>query len=1068
MMNVDTLRKAVARSRLLGEPLVVVGHFHLVRWRGAGAMGSVYEAYDPALERLVAIKILHAGANPNQTSRVYREAKALARVNHPHVVTVHDVGTWQDRPFLAMELVEGATLAEWQAMPGRTLQQVLQAYREAGRGLAAAHAAGVVHRDFKPTNAIVGDDGRVRVVDFGLAEAPTEHAAATGTPAYMAPEVRARGRTDALADQFSFSVALEEALRTTDAPVPLNIRNALARGRAESPEARWPDMPALLAAIEAPPRHRAPPWAQIVAVVATTAAMTWLCAPPVESDGRTAKMILQGAERLLAHDPTAAAAVLRDLDPAVSPGWQDVARRVVAESLAVRERAAARRLSGLRAVTADRRWVIGGREGQSAPVVDLENNVEPFVLEDVLAVQANGERILARAPNGMTQTELRTDGLHRSTITTPSAPVAAAFEGQQHHVLAVLANGSIWRYVGATGALLRTLPRRLDGQRVSILPTGEVRILDKTALEVWPADASAPRRLPITSTSGWRMLDGDYILAIRPDAATFEAIDRHGRVHVLPGDLAYFGSVDHYDRYLAAPTRENLVHLWDVSGEQPRLERVLAHANHVVNLRFGPQGRYLAAGSIDRTARVWDLHGQESFEIRGHQTAVVGVFVGPNADHITTTTADGMTRLWTRPATSFVELRGHEADIWTATMSEDGDHLLTAALDGTARLWDLTGTTPPRILRGHQSRFVYATALSPNLRRAHSARAGPRAGTPAIATGAADGTARLWSLDGTMVAVLPGHEKWAYSVAFSPDAKSLLTGSFGGVVRRFALDAPVSPNRRRGAVWGRHPGDGRVEVLKFSPTGDLLASAASDGSILLHDPQRRTPATVLGHHEGWIHDLAFTPDGRRIVSGARDGQVKIWSVDDRRLLHTMSDHDGWVLRVAIAPNGQSFASASVDGTIRRWALDGQPLGVLRGHTDWVHAIAFDKTGQRLVSGGYDHAVRVWDLSTGGPPLVLRGHAKGVRFVAFTPKSSSQLISAARDGTVRVWRLPAPSSTDDVQQRLRRVSRCLSADVRQEYLAEEMQEAQRAAEDCAVAMLVKRVRRSSAGTFRSSP
>src|ERR1700739_4332739 len=137
---------------------------------GRGGMGTVYAAYDPQLERRVAIKILHAHLVSDDTRGMFlREAQALARLSHPNVVTVHDVGTFHDSVFIAMEYVAGATLSKWLRTAPRARFEVLWVLSQAGRGLAAAHAAGIVHRDVKPDNVLIARDGRVVVTDFGLA-----------------------------------------------------------------------------------------------------------------------------------------------------------------------------------------------------------------------------------------------------------------------------------------------------------------------------------------------------------------------------------------------------------------------------------------------------------------------------------------------------------------------------------------------------------------------------------------------------------------------------------------------------------------------------------------------------------------------------------------------------------------------------------------------------------------------------------------------------------------------------------------------------------------------------------
>jgi serine/threonine protein kinase len=289
----------------LGQPRTL-GRYRLVRRIGDGGMGLILEAYDPQLDRVLAIKIVRAQTDESSTEQQHllAEARTAARLSHPNVVTVYDVGLHQGRVFVAMELVRGPSLRRWIAQE-HSVQEVLQVMLQAGRGLAAAHAAGLVHRDFKPGNVLVGDDGRVRVVDFGLARrssTPSDETACSGqgapavltatgvlagTPAYMAPEQWIGGTTDARTDQFSFCMCLYEALfgarpfggRTLDemrdavlsgpvsmpttGDVPPLLRNALERGLARRKEERFEDMDALLDVLASCGRSHLAPTAEV-------------------------------------------------------------------------------------------------------------------------------------------------------------------------------------------------------------------------------------------------------------------------------------------------------------------------------------------------------------------------------------------------------------------------------------------------------------------------------------------------------------------------------------------------------------------------------------------------------------------------------------------------------------------------------------------------------------------------------------------------------------------------------------------------------------------------------------
>jgi tetratricopeptide (TPR) repeat protein/predicted Ser/Thr protein kinase len=306
---------AALKHRLLSAAGGTIGRFVVLRELGEGGMGMVFAAYDAELDRKVAIKLLRMlpGGDSLGRSRLLREAQALARLSHPNVVTIYEVGEYERQVFLAMEFVAGPTLQEWLAAAPREPNEVVRVFLEAGRGLAAAHAADILHRDFKPANVLLGDDGRVRVADFGLAQAQDrrdlehETSAASpvaflsavsgsfssspltqpltvagtivGTPSYMSPERFIAGSVvDARADQFSFCVALHEALygarpfgggnfdelqravlagEVPPAPastkVPAWLRRVVLRGLAHAPESRFASMPDLLAALARDP-----------------------------------------------------------------------------------------------------------------------------------------------------------------------------------------------------------------------------------------------------------------------------------------------------------------------------------------------------------------------------------------------------------------------------------------------------------------------------------------------------------------------------------------------------------------------------------------------------------------------------------------------------------------------------------------------------------------------------------------------------------------------------------------------------------------------------------------------
>lgn len=277
---------------------------------GEGGMGTVFKAYDQVLRRIVAVKLLHGVIAERHGQRLVREALALAQVSHPNVVQVFDFGESERQAFVAMELVEGQTLREWQAsVPRPSWVDCVKAYIQLGHGLAAMHERGLTHRDFKPENCVIDDDERQpRVIDFGLVGGVTENkpprqplatgnhddeqgprggladwtatgeGVVMGTLPYMPPEQLQAKPTDARSDQFSFCVALYEAIydelpfdgdtfeararnvtrgkvraEPKHSRVPIGLRQALLRGLSPEPAERWPSMSHLVAALEDSP-----------------------------------------------------------------------------------------------------------------------------------------------------------------------------------------------------------------------------------------------------------------------------------------------------------------------------------------------------------------------------------------------------------------------------------------------------------------------------------------------------------------------------------------------------------------------------------------------------------------------------------------------------------------------------------------------------------------------------------------------------------------------------------------------------------------------------------------------
>ena len=471
------------------------GRYVILHHVGHGAMGNVYAAYDPDLDRKVAVKVLRDSTRGRPLpASLDREAKAMAKLTHPHVVGVFDVGSCERGVFVAMEFVEGVTLRTWLKGQVRSWREVLAAFVQAGQGLAAAHAAGVVHHDFKPDNVLVSAQGVVKVADFGLARVaagtaatvsgelgepavtrsvggagvtpggsnaatptqPTERGP-VGTLAYMAPERHLLRPADARSDQFSFCVALYEALYQArpfvgadlpalrhavlhaapaepprGSPVPARVAAVLRRGLARAPEERFPTMAALLAALAEPPPRRRHWWLSAGLLVGAAGAMLAAtrgedrCAAATTADDASWRTLSAALHARLTGTPLAAElAALDELQAtwaARKRGNCEAGPRLAADLRLARDACLDQRMAQLRAAAS---------QAESAATVD------------------EAAYLLAQ----ISRTDVCDDPVALTAVTPPAPEQAAAVQGERKALAEVAALEVAGAYSAALAAL---------------------------------------------------------------------------------------------------------------------------------------------------------------------------------------------------------------------------------------------------------------------------------------------------------------------------------------------------------------------------------------------------------------------------------------------------------------------------------------------------------------------------------------------------------------------------------------------------------------------------------------
>jgi WD40 repeat protein len=433
---------------------------------------------------------------------------------------------------------------------------------------------------------------------------------------------------------------------------------------------------------------------------------------------------------------------------------------------------------------------------------------------------------------------------------------------------------------------------------------------------------------------------------------------------------------------LAAGCADTTVRLLDVRTRRQVGSPLTGHRGTVASVAFAPDGRTLASGSFDRTVRLWDVRSHRALAVLdGHDSAVYSVAFSPDGRTLASSGADLTVRLWDpRSRRPLATLTGHTGTVFSVAFGPDGHTLASGSDDTTIRIVDPRTQRGP--LRGHTAAVV-GVALSADGRT--------------LASGGADGTVRLWNTRthlqrGAAIAVGGA----VNSVALSGDGRTV-AAVHNGTIRLW----DTRTHRQLGTAL---VANGKtIYSVAFSPDRRTLVSAGADGRVRLWNTETQKPiGKPLVANAERVYTVAFSPDGRTLATGAGDYAVRLWDVNTHQLIGTpLTGHTDLVYDVAFSSDGRTLASASFDTTIRLWDVrTGRPLGgPLVGHTQPVTSVAFSPDGRTLASASRDATIRLWDVRSHASLGTIGGQAGPVDSVAFGPDGT--LVSGGQDAVLRL-------------------------------------------------------------------
>ncbi len=980
-------------------PLILPG-YDILEVIGRGGMGVVYKAKQLGLNRFAAVKMILASLQDlsEERYRFQTEAEAVAKLVHPNIVQIYEVGDNQGSPFLTLEYIEGGTLgAKLQTNP-LPARQAAELVEPLARAMHYAHERGILHRDIKPTNILLTLTGTPKITDFGLAkqigEGSQDHTGTgsiLGTPSYMAPE-QAEGKIRELGpgvDIYALGALLYHALTGRPPFVGETVLDTIQQVKNDDP---------------VPPRRLQPK---------VPCDLETICLKSLQKDPRkrylSAQALADDLKAFLDNQPIKARPVGLS-ERAVkwmkrSPG--------VAALLAILAVVVVGGFFGMMSL-----WLLADAKRAQAEIAEKKAGDESQRARTAEALTQKeldfSERSLYAAQMNLAQDALTEGKITRlrDLLEKPNEKLI----GFEFNLLKKLTQSDQLVLKGHTKLIVAVAFRPPAGRQFA---TGS----EDGSVVLWDPSQKGGKRFqrldhhqgPVRSLrfSG----DGQFLASASEDGTVkLWDLDKGTKLFSFKAHERRINAVAFHPEALSLATGSDdaSVKVWKI--ETGTLEATLAgHTYPVADLAYSPDGLRLASASFDKTVRFWDIAEKTQSGLPClHSHWVTALAYSPDGNTLASSSWDNQLTLW-NPFTSEIQfqLDGLKSPARSLAYNPSGKLLAASCNDQSIVVWDLPQKKLFKTLPGEAGKVrtvafsaagdLLATVTFDLNQAEYKAFPAPSSllgvsfgGTrDEFAAAGADGSLYAWNLKKSDVPTPYAVGQGAlHSVAYAP-GWGWTTGSEAGKIefRRepsingsgYMLTPPAHKRWIRAVVW----------------SGGMLASASDDRTIqVLASP---TSWLRLEGHPDAIRALALSGEGSRLVSGGVDGALFFWNPREGKLLASWTTlAKGAIHALAYHPKESRIAFAGNERTITLFDPDaGRAERVLRGHTHPIHALAFSPDGKRLASGSEDGTVKIWDVATGQEMLTLKGHKLGVTGVAFSA-DGNRLISSSWDQSVLLW------------------------------------------------------------------